>query len=128
MVNDGLLLLLAPMTLLLVMLVYAVITLSPQDAVRTEPPMLNLPAPSPPPSASPRPQTPAAPAAAAGQPVTPPAQPGTLMPLPVRAQRCPGAGSPARRRGNQRYGRRGNQRQGRHARSHRQLIPLAQRA
>ena len=68
MVNDGLLLLLALMTLLLVMFVYAVIMLSPQDAVRTEPPMLNLPAPSLTPSASPRLQTPAAPAAAAGQP------------------------------------------------------------
>ena len=105
MVNDGLLLLLALMTLLLVMFAYAVIMLSPQDAVRTEPPMLNLPAPSLTPSAS---------------PVTPPAQPGTLMPLPVRAQRCPGAGSPARRRGNQRHSR--------HARNHRQLTPLAKPA
>jgi hypothetical protein len=98
MVNDGLL-------LLLVMFVYAVIMLSPQDAVRTEPPMLNLPALSLTPSAS---------------PVTPPAQPGTLMPLPVRAQRCPGAGSPARRRGNQHHSR--------HARNHRQLTPLAKPA
>jgi hypothetical protein len=61
MINDGLLLLLALMTLLLVMFVYAVIKLSPQDAVRTEPPVLNLPAP--PSLASPWLQT-----AAAGQP------------------------------------------------------------
>jgi hypothetical protein len=63
MINDGLLLLLTLMTLLLVMFVYAVIMLAPQDAVRTEPPVLNLPAPSPPPLASPWLQT-----AAAGQP------------------------------------------------------------
>ena len=119
MVNDGLLLLLALMTLLLVMLVYAVIMLSPQDAVRTEPPMLNLPAPSLTPSASPR-FNPRGPGCRAVSPVTPPAQPGTLMPLPVRAQRCPGAGSPARRRGNQRHSR--------HARNHRQLTPLAKPA
>jgi hypothetical protein len=69
MVNDGLLLLLALMALLLVMFLYAVITLSPQDAAaRTEPPVLHLPAPSLPAPASPWLQTPAAPAAAAGQP------------------------------------------------------------
>jgi hypothetical protein len=92
----------------------------PQNAVRTEPPMLNLPAPSITPSASPRLQTlrPRLPRQAS--PVTPPAQPGTLMPLPVRAQRCPGAGSLARRRGNQRHSR--------HARNHRQLTPLAKPA
>jgi hypothetical protein len=75
MVNDGLLLLLALMTLLLVMFVYAVITLSPQDAVRTEPPVLHLPAPSPPPSASPWPQTPRHRLLRQASPVTPPARP-----------------------------------------------------
>ena len=68
MVNDGLLLLLALMTVLLVMFVYAVITLSPHDAAHTEPPGLNLPATAPPRPASPWLQTAAAPAAAAGQP------------------------------------------------------------
>jgi hypothetical protein len=120
MVNDGLLLLLALMTLLLVMFVYAVIMLSPQDAVRTEPPVLNLPRRPLPrrPARGCRPPRPRLPRQAS--PVTPPAQPGTLMPLPVRAQRCPGAGSPARRRGNQRHSR--------HARNHRQLTPLAKPA
>ena len=89
MVNDGLLLLLALMTLLLVMFVYAVIMLSPQDAVRTEPPMLHLPAPSPPPSASPWPQTAAAPAAAAGRPGHTASPAWHLDAPPVRAQRVP---------------------------------------
>jgi hypothetical protein len=68
MVNDGVFLLLALMTLLLVMFLYAVITLSPEDAIRTEPPMLHLPAPLPASPVSRWPQTPAVPAAAAGQP------------------------------------------------------------
>ena len=67
MVNDGLFLLLALMTLLLVMFLYAVITLSPEDAIRTEPPVLTLRAPPPASPVSRWPQTPAVPAAAAGQ-------------------------------------------------------------
>jgi hypothetical protein len=57
MVNDGLFLLLALMTLL-VMFLYAVITLSPEDAIRTEPPVLNPPAPPPPSPGSRWPHTP----------------------------------------------------------------------
>lgn len=68
MVNDGLFLLLALMVLLLVMFLYAVITLSPEDAIRTEPPVLNLPAPPPPSPVVRWSQTPPVPAAAAGQP------------------------------------------------------------
>jgi hypothetical protein len=97
MVNDGLLLLLALMTLLLVMFVYAVITLSPQDAVRTEPPVLHLPAPSPRPPASPWPQTAAAPAAAAGQPghTASPARPlDALPPAPSAVSRRRVSGTP----------------------------------
>ena len=62
MVNDGMFLLLALMTLLLVMFLYAVITLSPEDAIRTEPPVLHLPAPLPasPVSRWPTPRGPAA--------------------------------------------------------------------
>ena len=97
MVNGGLLLLLALMTLLLVMFVYAVITLSPQDAVRTEPPVLHLPAPSPPPPASPWPQTAAAPAAAAGRPghTVGPAWPlDALLPAPSAVPRRRVSGTP----------------------------------
>ncbi len=66
MVNNSLFLLPALMTLLLVMFLYAVITLSPEDAIRTEPPVLNLRAPPPASPVGRWSQTRAVPAAAAG--------------------------------------------------------------
>lgn len=99
MVNDGLLLLLALMTLLLVMCLYAVITLSPQDAARTEPSVLNLPAPAPPSPASPWLPTAAAPPAAAGQPghtASPAWHLDALPPAPSAVPRQAAAGTSAK--------------------------------
>ena len=98
MVNDGLLLLLALMTLLLVMFAYAVIMLSPgrcPHRTADAQPARAVPYPVGQPAA-------ADPRGPRGRSAQSHRQPGALMPLPVRAQRCPGAGSPARRRGNQR--------------------------
>jgi hypothetical protein len=47
-VNDGLFWFLILLTLLMMMFIYAVIATPPQDAVRSEPPTLNAPAPPPP--------------------------------------------------------------------------------
>jgi hypothetical protein len=68
MVNDGLVVLLLALMLLLVMFLYAVITLSPEDSIRAEPPVLNPPVPLPPSPVGRWSQTPTVPAAAAGQP------------------------------------------------------------
>jgi hypothetical protein len=97
MVNDGLLLLLALMTLLLVMFLYAVITLSPEDAIRTEPPVLNLPAPPPPSPAGQWSQARAVPAAAAGQPshtAGPAWNSDAPVPAPYRVHRPKVSGGP----------------------------------
>jgi len=90
MINVGLLLLLALLTLLLVMCLYAVITLPPKHAIRIEPLVLSLPAQPPPlPPVSPLLPSPTASAATAGQPddTTGPAWDGdarvpTLSPVP----------------------------------------------
>ena len=97
MANDGLLLLLALMTLLLVMFLYAVITLPPRDAVRAEPPVLNRPAPAPPPQASPRSQIHAAATAAEGRrgrTAGPAGYLDTLPPAPSGVPRRGVSGSP----------------------------------
>jgi hypothetical protein len=65
-VNDGLFWFVIFLTLLLMMFIYAVIATPPEDAVRTEPPTLNAPAP-PPPAPAGRPQAPTSPAGAARQ-------------------------------------------------------------
>ena len=97
MVNDGLLLLLALMTLLLVMFLYAVITLSPEDAIGSEPPVLNLPAPPPPSPVGQWSQTRAVPAAAAGQPshtAGPAWNSDAPVPAPYRVHRPKVSGRP----------------------------------
>jgi hypothetical protein len=121
MVNDGLFLLLALMVLLLVMFLYAVITLSPEDAIRTEPPVLNLPAPPLPHRSSGGHRPPRSPQLRPASPGTPLARPGRVMPWCPRPMACTGPRFPAARHGNQRQGRDGNQRQGRSGCSGRQL-------